>query len=103
MCSGLDIKMGKGVMCRWGIYGEVSQKEKDKYHMMSLTRGIKYTAQMNLQNRNRLTRRKGMWLPRGEGRGREFGVSRYRLLYMERVSNKVLYSTELYSISSGKP
>ena len=27
---------------------EVSQKEKDKYHMISLITGIKYTAQMNL-------------------------------------------------------
>ena len=50
--------MGKGVVCHWGIYGEVSQKEKDKHHIMSLICGIKYMAEMNLQNRNRLRQRK---------------------------------------------
>ena len=29
------------------ILSEISQKEKDKYHMISLISGIQYTAQMN--------------------------------------------------------
>ena len=38
------------------IPSEVSEKEKDKYHMIPLRCGIQNTAQMNhLQNRNRLT------------------------------------------------
>ena len=84
--------MGKGVVCRWGIYGEVSQKEKDKHRMMSLTRGIKYMAEMNLQNRNRLRQRKACGCQEG-GDGGEFGVGRFKLLYTEWVSNKVLCST----------
>ena len=34
---------------------EVSQKEKDKYHMISLKCGIYNMTQVNLQNRYRLT------------------------------------------------
>ena len=34
---------------------EVSQKEKDKYHMIPLKCGIYNMTQMNLQNRYRLT------------------------------------------------
>ena len=37
------------------MLSEVSQKEKDKYHMIILIRGIQIMAQMNLSiNRNRL-------------------------------------------------
>ena len=47
------------------------------------------------------TQRIDLWLPRGKGRewnGWELGVSRYRLLHLEWVSNEVLlYSTENYT------
>ena len=33
---------------------EVSQTEKDKYHMISLMSGISYTAQMNLSTEKKL-------------------------------------------------
>ena len=36
------------------ILSEVSQKEKEKYHMMSLTSGIYYMAQMNLSPEKKL-------------------------------------------------
>ena len=36
------------------ILSEVSQKEKDKYHMISLISGIYYTAQMNLSTEKKL-------------------------------------------------
>ena len=45
--------MGKGVVCHWGIYGEVSQKEKDKHHIMSLICGIKKNDTNELTSRNR--------------------------------------------------
>ena len=37
------------------ILCEVSQKEKDKYHMMSLIAGIYYMAQMNLSTEKKQT------------------------------------------------
>ena len=36
------------------ILSEMSQKEKDKYHMISLITGIKYTAQMNLSTEKKI-------------------------------------------------
>ena len=36
------------------ILSEVSQKEKGKYHMMSLTSGIQYKAQMNLSTEKKI-------------------------------------------------
>ena len=36
------------------ILNEVSQKEKDKYRMISLISGIKYMAQMNLSREKKL-------------------------------------------------
>ena len=33
----------------------------------------------------------------------EFGISRYKLVYIEWINNKVLQHRELYSISSDKP
>ena len=71
----------------------VSQKEKDKYHMMSWN--IKYdtneliyeTETESLDIENRLV------VAKGEG----VGVSRCKLLYVEWINNKVLlYSTGSY-------
>ena len=36
------------------ILSEVSQKEKDKYHMKSLISGISYTAQVNLSTEKKI-------------------------------------------------
>ena len=53
------------------ILSEVSQKEKDKYHMISLTCGIKNRTQMNPStNRNRLTNIENrLVVAKGEGGG----------------------------------
>ena len=40
------------------VLSEVSQKEKDKYHMIALTCGIQNRAQMNLSTKQRQTHRK---------------------------------------------
>ena len=45
---------------------EVKQKEKDKYHMISLISGIQYTAQIKLSiEKNLWTWRTDLWLPDG--------------------------------------
>ena len=36
------------------VPSEVSQKEKDKYHMISLISGISYKAQMNLSTEKKI-------------------------------------------------
>ena len=75
------------------ILNEVSQKEKDKYHMLSLRSGILYMAQMNLSTEkklmdveNRLVVAKG-W---GSGMDWVLGVNRCRLLPLEWISNETL-------------
>ena len=86
------------------ILSKVSQKEKDKYHMISLTCGIKNMMQMNLVYETETgseTWRADMWLPRGSGDGIrmhwEFGINRCKLLYIESINNRVLlYSTGNY-------
>ena len=56
------------------IVSEVSQKEKDKRHMMSLTCGIYNITQMNLSTMQKQTRRhREDWLSRGSDRD-ELGV-----------------------------
>ena len=51
------------------ILSEVSQKENDKYHMISLISGIQYMAQTNLsQKRKSWTWRTDLWLQRGRRR-----------------------------------
>ena len=56
------------------ILSEVNQKDKDKYHMISLIRGIENMVQMNLSTKQKQThsqtQRKDLWLPwwrRGRG------------------------------------
>ena len=36
------------------ILSEISQKDKDKYHMISLITGIKYPAQMNISTEKKI-------------------------------------------------
>ena len=71
---------------------EISQKEKDKYHMISLISRMYYTAQMNLstekkimdlENRLVVARRRG----RGSGVDWELGVNGCKLLPLECISN----------------
>jgi len=71
----------------------VSLKEKDTYHMISLICGILKMAQRSyLQNRNRLTNmEKTLVVAKGEegrsGMDWELGISRYKLLHLEWLSN----------------
>ena len=77
------------------ILSEMSQKDKDRYHMISLITGIEYPAQMNLStekkimdSENRIVaarRREG-----GSGRDWKFGVNRCKLLLSEWIYNEIL-------------
>ena len=73
-----------------------SQKEKDKYHMISLICGIYNMTQMNLSTKQKQTHRHREQTSDCQG-GRldwEFGTSRCKLLHREWINNKVLlYST----------
>ena len=76
------------------MLSEVSQKEKDRYHMISLIRGIENMAQMNLSIEQKQTHRCGQQTcscqERGEGKWMdwEFGVNRCKLLYLGRIDNE---------------
>ena len=71
------------------ILSEVSQKEKDKYHMISLICGLYNMAQMNLSTEQKRTQRHreqacgcqggGGW----SGIGWEFGESGCKLFHLE--------------------
>ena len=84
------------------ILREVSQKEKDKHHMISLISGIWYTAQMSLSTEKKLMDLRehscgcrGRW--GGCGMGLKFGINRCKLLHIEWISNEILlYSTGNY-------
>ena len=86
------------------ILNEVSQKEKDKHHIIPLICGIQnMTKWTYLQNRNRLIdiENRLVLLPRWKGSRRgldwEFGTGRCKLLRIEWINNKVLfYSTGNY-------
>ena len=52
------------------ILSEVSQKERDKYHMISLISGIKYMEQMNFSTEKKLIDlEKRLVVAKGEGKG----------------------------------
>ena len=85
------------------ILSEVSQKKKDKYHMMiTYTWNLKYDTDEPIyetetepQTENRLVVAKGEEV--GGGMEWEVGDSRRKLLYTGWINNKVLlYSTENY-------
>ena len=69
---------------------EVSLKEKDKYHMISLVYGLQYMAHMYLSTENIQTHGHGeqnCGCQGGGGRSGmdwEFGASKYKLLHLER-------------------
>ena len=51
------------------ILSEISQKEKEKYHMILLITGILYTAQMNVFTEKKVMDLENkLWLPGGRGR-----------------------------------
>ena len=82
-----------------GILTKVSQKEKDKHHMISLTCRIQNMTHMNLfmkQKQTHRPQRTDLWLPRGR-EDWEFGISRYKLLHIGWINNRVLlYNTGNY-------
>ena len=70
------------------ILSEVSQTEKDKYHMISLICGIQNMIQMCLFIKQKQTHRRrkqtyGYQRGRGGQINQEFGISRYTLLYIK--------------------
>ena len=84
------------------ILSEVSQKEKDKYHMISLISGIYSTNEPFHRKENHGLGEQtcgchGGGGRRGSGMDWEFGVSRCKLLPLEWISNEILlYSTGNY-------
>ena len=81
------------------ILNEVSQKVKDKYHMISLTCGILNMAQMNQSTEQTHRHGEQTYGCQGGGRGINwgFGGSICKLLHLEWVSNEVLlFSTGNY-------
>lgn len=81
------------------ILSEVSQTEKHKYHMVSLTCGVSHMTQMNLSVKWKQTHRHRE-LTCGHQEGGEVGefeVSRSKLAHIEWIHTKVpLDSTENY-------
>ena len=52
------------------ILSEISQKEKDKYHMISLISGISYIVQMNLSTEKKIMDMENrLVVAKGEGEG----------------------------------
>ena len=84
------------------ILSEVCQKEKDKYHMVSLMESNIWHKRIYLQNRNKLMNMEYRLEVAKEYAGRsgmdwEFGVSRCKLLHLDWISNEILlYSTRNY-------
>ena len=85
------------------ILGEVSRREKDKYHVISLIGGISNMVQINLSTKQKQTHRHREQIcgcQKGGGGSEidgEFGVGRWKTLYSEWMSNRVLlYSTGNY-------
>ena len=80
------------------ILSEVSQKEKDKYYMISLISGISYTVQMNLSTEKKNRGLEEQTCAFQEGRGGsgmdwEFGVNGCKLLLLEWIGNEILLCT----------
>ena len=71
------------------ILSEVCQKEKDKYHVISLICGILKHDTNKLIYKTEIhshTDKTTLWLPKGikgEGINYEFGICRYTLLYIK--------------------
>ena len=94
----------------WDYHIKWSQKEKDKYHMISLYVESKICHKWTyLRNRNRLTDIENrLWLPRGRGWERDgLGVwdqQMQTIMYrMDKQQGPTVEHRELYSISCDKP
>ena len=81
---------------------EISQEEKDKYHMMPIS-GISYMAQMNLFMEKKQIHAHGEQAcdckggGGGSGMDWEFGFSRCKMLHLEWIGNEILpYSPRNY-------
>ena len=68
------------------ILSEVSQKEKDKYHMISLISGIKYMAQTNLSTEKKLRDMENRLVVANW----EAEANRCKPLHLEWISNEIL-------------
>ena len=85
---------------------EVSQKEKDKYYVISLTCGIHNMEQMNLSTEKKQTHGLGEQTCGSQGGGRgsgidwEFQVSRCQLLHLQWINNEILMYIAQETISS---
>ena len=95
------------------ILSEVSQAEKDKYHIISLLCGIQKNDTNELIYKTETdsqTLKTNLWLPSEESGGgginQEIGVNIYTLLYIKQIINKdLLYSTgssTQYSVITNK-
>ena len=86
------------------ILCEVSKTEKDKYHMISLIRGIlKKNGTNELIFKTEIdpqTQKTNFQLPKGKaggGTNQAFGINIYTLLYIKQITNKDLpYCAENY-------
>ena len=70
------------------ILSEISQTEKEKYHMASLICGI-YKELTYKRERHSQTQKMNLWMPE-EGILRESGMDIYTLLYSKWITNKDL-------------
>ena len=87
------------------IWSEVSQTEKDIYHMTSLMWNLKKNDTNELIYKTEIdsqAQKTNLWLPKGKGgvgRGinHKFGINIYTLLYIKQITNKdLLHSTGNY-------
>ena len=83
------------------IPSEVSQKEKDKYHVISLLSGIKYTAQMKLSTEKKIMDLENRFVVAwGEGEGvgwiGSLGLMDANYCFWSGLSEILLLSTENY-------
>ena len=85
------------------IYRKASQKEKAKYHMLSLLCGI-WQKWSYLQNRSRLTDTEStLGVAERGGTDWEFGVRRCKLLHIELTTRSYCIAQEPYSTPGDKP
>ena len=90
------------------ILSEVSQTEKDKYHI-TYTWNLKNNTNESIYKTetDSQTWKASLWLPKGKGGGRgvgrinqEYGIHRYKLLHIKQISNKDLLQSTGNSIQN---